>query len=140
MRTSAEIDNFLSSRWGIISTLPDDAYSLPSRHWVEWDFSRALFSVLSQLGFSYTEEKSDCDDFARLSAAYAALLHSKEGNKTGLAFGEFWYTRRDGGGHAINCYIVSDGGELALRFFEPQTQSELALTDEEILSCVFCRF
>jgi hypothetical protein len=141
MMTREELGEWLE-RMNIIVQLPDGGYSLPARDWIDGEFSSALGNLLGQLGFTYSSEKRDCDDFARMAASYAALLHSKMVPVSGLAFGEFWYTRSDlngGGGHAINCYVVREGGELGLHFFEPQTQQTINLTKDEIESCSFCR-
>jgi hypothetical protein len=141
MITSSQLGDFLENcQIGTWVNLPDTQYSLPAEDWLSGSFASGLGSLLGQLGFAWSAEKMDCDDFARFAASYAALLHSKSGNKTGLAFGEFWYTRADGQGHAINVAVIRSGsGELALRFFEPQTQSIVELTKEEIATCEFCR-
>lgn len=140
MITASELSNFLSSA-DISAELADSNYSLPDGDWINGEFANALHTFLSNLGISYEAEKSDCDDFARFAASYCGLLHSKMSHSTGIAFGEFWFTRDNGNGHAINVFVTRDANEkLTLRFFEPQTQSELHLSDEEINSCDYCRF
>lgn len=95
------------------------------------------------MGFVWTPESEDCDDFARFAAAYAGLLHVRSKVPTGLAFGEFAYLRsafNGGGGHAINAFVTREDGKLALNFFEPQNGQPLNLTPGEIESCVYCKF
>lgn len=142
MISSDQLSELLAnSDIGCIPNLPDTEYSLPTPEWISGPFARALGSLFAQLNFTWQPEKSDCDDFARFAAAYASLLHAQMGNKSGLAFGEFWYTRdSDGQGHAINVVVLRDrGGNLFLWFFEPQTQEFVPLTKKEINSCEFCR-
>lgn len=104
---------------------------------MSYNFSRGLSD--------YGDERNDCEDFARRCATYACDLHAgNTGQKTGLAFGEFYFTRDDGGGHAINVAVVaderaaglhSDSGAPKLLFFEPQTGKVISLTETERSSC-----
>lgn len=122
----------------------DAFYAHPSRAWVRGAFASALKTLLDGLEASvWTDSSNDCDDFARLSAAFASCLHNRtvgHERNTGLALGEFWYVRDAGGGHAINMAIVYQDGKPELMFFEPQTQQEVKLTEREVLSCVAYRF
>lgn len=141
MITRNELNDFLTNALPVWNELADDNYSLPTRDWIALEFSTCLKMLLDDLAFKWEPDRSDCDDFARLAAAYCCLLHSNTGADSGLAFGEFWFTRRDGQGHAINVFVTREiDGSLALNFFEPQTQQIIELTKEEIQSCDFCRF
>lgn len=131
--------------------LADADYSLPGANWIEIKFATALWSLFQTIGATkWTLEQFDCDDFARTAAAYASILHhrsarSNNRDRTGLAFGEFWYPHRTIGLHAINVAIVFDGVCSRVLFFEPQNvltgQNPLIqLNQEEKLKCKGYRF
>jgi hypothetical protein len=143
---AAELQAFYS-RLGVSSSfqMADENYSCPSLNWVEEIFAPSLSSLLSQLSADiWTPEDFDCDDFARMAAAYAGLLHHLTVGRekdTALAFGEFWYVRDIGGGHAINTTVVSGkNNEATAIFFEPQNSSIVNLSRTEIESCLGLRF
>jgi hypothetical protein len=119
----------------------DVEYNLPSKEWVLNEFSKSLSSCLNFLGAdTYKLENNDCDDFARLAACLAQILHHRTSPeiKTGLAIGEFWYRFDTGGGHAINFIIYLDTTPKIM-FYEPQTQKEVFLSETEKQSCSFWR-
>ena len=99
--------------------VPDREFALPTVEWLRSDFAWALQKFYGQFGIStWTPEQNDCDDFARGAAWFAAFLHHRmRRSEAGLLFGEYWYQKLNGGGHAINCTIVA-GGRVV--FFEPQ--------------------
>ena len=126
----------------------DADYSFPSEEWISGTFSKSWLTYNFSRGLEgYQPEKNDCEDFARRCASYACDLHAgNTGQQTGLAFGEFYFTRDDGGGHAINCAVVADerAAELhsadhsaapKLLFFEPQDGKVISLTETERSSC-----
>lgn len=122
----------------------DTIYSLPSIEYITNQFSQNLkgffFSLNSQ---GWKEQENDCDDFALGACFLMNFLHHNTVDKirnTGIAFGEFYYIREQGGGHAINVAIVKDNLEVKVVFYEPQTYSIVTLTQKEIESCVFWRF
>ncbi|MDX1951517.1 MAG: hypothetical protein SFY81_04995 [Verrucomicrobiota bacterium] len=124
----------------------DSQYALPTKRWLLNEFAVALRNWYFSLGLSgYTAGSNDCENFARGAAFYADLAHRNSSRKngvetTGLAFGEFWYRQRDGkGGHAINIAIVAEG-KPEIIFFEPQTQQQVPLIQQEIAPCIGYRF
>lgn len=121
--------------------ISDAEYNLPSKNWVLNEFSDSLVSCLKFLDVNdYKTENNDCDDFTRLAACLAQILHHRTSPeiKTGLAIGEFWYRFDSGGGHAINFIIYLDETPKIM-FFEPQTQKEVFLSETEKQSCSFWR-
>ena len=127
---------------------PDKDYSLTTKAWLVLPFARALRSFCESFNIgSWEAEINDCDDFSRTAAMFAQACHnhtSKEDptrQETALAFGEFFYTKDDGEGHAINVAIIrNDKGEHEAIFFEPQNQTVVELTQTEKESCAFFRF
>lgn len=117
-------------------------FSLPDRAWVANEFAASVLSVQHALGVTgWSEGSNDCDDFARLAAALAQVLHhrTRTGRKTGLAIGEFWYWKYDLSQHAIVFVIVREGDERVLLFWEPQTRQFVKLTNEEKSQCILYR-
>lgn len=120
----------------------DKNYVCPSRKWVK-NYYGWYWRICKQMNLSWSPDY-DCDDFARLAAAYAQIAHSTTkwngvGVKPeGLAFGEFFYKRKkDGEAHAINLVLVENA---EMSWWEPQTGRELKLNREEIVSCFYVRF
>ena len=65
----------------------------------------------------YIAEWFDCDDFSD-------SLHGQFTFDTyphGYAHGELWVIMPDGGGHAINCFLVKDGAKVKMVVVEPQS-------------------
>lgn len=123
----------------------DEKYSLPSESWIANEYSQALNSFLTSFKTSdYILEENDCDNFASMSFSFAQILHHntpQKTAKTSLAFGEFWYIRKEGGGHAINVFAVWDGeNKYRIVFYEPQLQKIVQLTREEIATVRYYRF
>ena len=102
--------------------LADDRYAVLSETDVTDRLAPNFTSLLSQLGFQYAEDRRDCDDFARLAAAWAGFLHGEQQRtppiQSGLAFGEVWCALK---AHAF-CFAVhgSDATKLVITFYEPQ--------------------
>jgi hypothetical protein len=140
---SNEVDSALSSLGVMVSGhIADAEYALPAKSSVEGMFSRNLWELLNTIkSASWTEEDNDCDNFADVASWFAQYLHHNTPNKlqkTGLAFGSFWYNKDDGsGGHAINFFLYRENGQAKVGFYEPQTQSIVRLSEGEIASCSF---
>lgn len=121
--------------------IADEAYSLPSPDAIRGEYSSALralqFYCRAQ---AWAEQSNDCDDFTRLAAALAQLMQNRTRQGTALAVGEFWYRRDAGGGHALLLFIIREGSERKLFFYEPQSCSEVKLSPQEITSCTAYRF
>jgi len=130
-----------------LSALPtiilDKSYSIPTKTWIEKDFSESFSKFTFGLGIKdkYLTDSLDCDDIAQGAAFCAKYLHWKETKvKRGLAFGEFHYNSSSVGPHAINIAIVSDAGKINVVFYEPQRRVLIELSDKERDSCAFIRF
>jgi len=138
--TAAELENLLMEN-GVtcMGHFADSSYNVTTQSFINGTFSEAWFRLMNGLGLSYKAESYDCDDFAKLAAAYAQILHGRTHRDSGLAFGEFWYSRGSGGKHAINVAVVY-GGKYELLFFEPQNCKQVRLSKQEIQSCQFVRF
>lgn len=127
---------------------PDKTYSLPTQDWLTGAFGEAFDKFLFEFEESaWRPEINDCDDFSRSAAFFAQLLHKRKSKndplrkETALAFGEFFYTKDSGEGHAINVAIIRNiKGEHEAVFFEPQNQTIVELTQTEKESCEFFRF
>lgn len=142
MITSPELRSFLRTK----NVLPnqeliaDAKYVLPAKSWIEVEFSRALERFYDALKVAYwLDESNDCDDFARGAAYFAQLLHARTRRYPGtaLAFGEFWYLQKSGGGHAINFFLYKDpDGALQVGYYEPQTRQVVELDPDETRYCL----
>lgn len=146
--TQAELIDFMSKRGAMPMAFlaADSEYAHPTENWFYGSFASALKTLFFQLNLTlWKAEENDCDDFARLAAAFAQSLHARTKSKrpgTALAVGEFWYDRSSPDGpqaHAVNCAIVYDG-DYKLLFLEPQTQKRITLSQQEIASCSAYRF
>ena len=121
--------------------IADSNYSLCTQAWFSGVFASALRTLLFQMqSTSWRSESNDCDDFTRIGAAFAQMLHNRGGKHpdTSLAVGEFWYESQEGP-HAILVAVVNQGGHK-LFFLDPQDQQPKLLTYEEIASCSGYRF
>lgn len=116
----------------------DEFYFIPNFYWVKDEFSKSLESLKKTLKIStWWPENNDCDNFSCAARFLANLLNTNSTMKqAGLAFGEFYYITRQGGGHAINFFISKPDGELEVFFLEPQDGKIVTLTEEEKQSCL----
>lgn len=142
--TPDELESALDKA-GISFTHPnyyvDRMYVVPTLDWIETDFSEDLRKLQESMGvLGYEQEVNDCDDFARMSAAFAnARNRATSGHpKASLTVGEFWYTKDSGGAHAINVFVCDS--DLKIAFYEPQTRRVITITDAEKESCYYVRF
>ena len=116
-------------------SLADRAYVMPTRQWMLGPFADALRRLQFEFGVNkWTAEDNDCDDFSRLAAAFAQVLHvNTPGHPpaTALALGELWYVQDGGkGGHAIVFACCGTDPQDVL-FFEPQDGTEKTLSETE---------
>lgn len=120
-------------------SIADRSYAAVDQGFLASTFSADLGAWIFQLFGKYAAEVRDCDDFARFAAAVAQLWNSKTDGNGGnaLAFGEFWYVKDSGAGHAINIGLARDGEVV---FYEPQTQRIVELSESEKWSCTLIRF
>lgn len=119
----------------------DRRYALPTRGFIEGAFSSALWSFQKFFSIlNWREEAQDCDDFARIAAGFAQILHCLTPGRppaTALAVGELWYVRDSGDGHAINVALCG-GGPDDVVCYEPQTRKvvELSVTEKARVSLI----
>jgi hypothetical protein len=123
--------------------LSNPSYTIPEREWVTGPFATAFRDWAASQGLRYQKDEEDCKTFTRAAAFYAEVLHAKDPAAqpgTAIAVGEFWYISPQGG-HAVNVVLIQDASpqKYRLMFFEPQTQLEVKLTQQEIESCIMCR-
>jgi hypothetical protein len=117
----------------------DEQYAEPTLSYLQHEFSHALTANLTAQGLmGYDVESNDCDDFAVEAWALMRRCHSRTIKQEGyvrcsIAFGCWQYrpANSNGATHIINCAVIDNG----LVFYEPQTQSVIQLTDEEISTC-----
>jgi hypothetical protein len=121
-------------------SVADRSYAMPTRQFLTGAFAAALFSFLQFFNLlKWIEEAHDCDDFARLAAAFAQILHVLTPGRppaTALALGEFWYVQDSGGAHAINLAVIDE--EVVA--YEPQTRRVVQLSATEKRSGMHTRF
>lgn len=113
--------------------------------YIDASAARTFYGQLAQQTMAtlhgWRAEFSDCDKYSRLTQVLGQIAHTQQwpekGSKpAGLAIGVMNYTRSVGGAHSINFLVVKEPGKdvFALRFFEPQTASEINLNEREIKS------
>jgi len=112
----------------------DRRYALPTRNFLESAFSAALWSFQSFFDvLRWSEEANDCDDFARLAAAFGQILHYLTPGRppaTALAVGELWYVKDSGESHAINIALCGPTPDDVV-CYEPQTRRIVTLSEQE---------
>lgn len=118
--------------------LCDSTYGVPTFRWLSGPFWDWFWEYRTSLGLRVWNRRNDCDNFARAYCQAASDAHAltNGNNDEGLAVGEFWYRRENGGAHAIVCAFT----DLGRVFIEPQTGKQLTLSEPEIKSCFFARF
>jgi len=112
----------------------DRQYALPTRGFLTGAFSAALWSFQSFFNLlNWTEEANDCDDFGRVAAGFAQILHFLTPGRppaTALAVGELWYVQDSGENHAINVALCGPTPDDVV-CYEPQTRRVVTLSDTE---------
>jgi len=116
------------------TSIADRQYAMPTRNFLEGAFSSALWSFQAFFKtLDWTAEANDCDDFARIAAGFAQILHFLTPGRppaTALAVGELWYVKDTGEGHAINIALCgTDANDVVC--YEPQTRKVVLLTPTE---------
>lgn len=118
-----------------------DTFYLPvTKDFVFHNVAGATFNFFDVTGLPYRQGINDCDDYTLAGVVLARRAYYeiyRDFRPVSILFGEFHYIRRDGVNHAINCFITP---QRTLLFFEPQSNSLVSLTKEEIMSCTFWRF
>lgn len=140
MITAQELSEFVYLKLGSAPTVCDSVYSVPSREWVEQNFAKSLdANLIAAQVANYQTNSWDCDKFAFYAFALARLSHARTMRGTGLTFGVCMYHSTDAGPHCINFFVTrkDKGSPLELSFWEPQTQSTVTLTANEIASVWF---
>lgn len=119
---------------GSRNSIVDRRYALPTKGFIEGAFSKALWSFQSFFAIlRWTEEANDCDDFARIAAGFAQILHFLTPGRppaTALAVGELWYVKDNGENHAINIALCGPTPADVI-CYEPQTRQIVTLSETE---------
>lgn len=113
----------------------DQTYHLPTKEWVQNYFFTLLKKEISNK--KYKLEAFDCDNYSLLANNLASKLGYTLNHQ--LAFGEFFYTKDTGQGHAINFFLCLENRDIKPIFFEPQTGQFIKLSEKEIVSCTYWR-
>lgn len=139
LRNAIEAAGYGANNW----SLADRRYAMPTRGFISGAFSAALWSFQSFFNIlNWVEEAMDCDDFARIAAGFAQILHFLTPNRppqSALAVGELWYQRDSGEGHAINLCVCGLNPEDVVAY-EPQTRQIVTLNEGEKLLASMIRF
>jgi hypothetical protein len=121
----------------------DDNYELLEPSWITRDLSISVNAALAHA--EYRLDRFDCNKFALIAAAVAALCNGRTDNKGALAFGTLSYFKLDQQGspiaaHCINVAVHQLNKRLVTKFYEPQPDAlgiclrEIELTVDEQLS------
>lgn len=118
----------------------DEFYAIPTREWIENEFSESLKMISRELGVdTYSREANDCDDFARFAASWAQMLNQRTRREyaAALGFGVFSYYTSKGGLHGINIVMLNnDEDQVEPFFYKPQITRFIELTDSEKYLCI----
>lgn len=124
--------------------IPESLYVCVSESWIKTDFAESFGRYLQIIKEAVPSPTTwDCHNFAEAAKTWADALYDSTPNKPkGAALGclEFWYNRDIGGGHAINGFLVKDGKNLKIVFFEPQTRQVVLLSKKELDNCLFYKY
>lgn len=132
----------LVPKFGMITG--DTVYMLPSEKWFREKFPNILWNFQKDMKATFwVAEENDCDNFAKLAAGFAQVLHHNTKEKipkTSVAIGEFhYYSESLKTMHAINFALVrGEDKKPKILFLEPQRCKIINLTDYEINSCRNC--
>lgn len=139
--SNAQIVNFITHtnqiKPIIYSYTSSEYYSLPTSDWVNNKFTPYYQNFLFKNNLRmYREGKNDCGKFTThaLSCAYVLFDSENVGNESSLAIGEFVYFTNLIK-HSIIVFVVDDNGYRKLKFYEPQIQQFIELTDEQKKVC-----
>lgn len=137
--TEIGVPSEVTNPYGVLA---DANYMMPTIEWFQYKFVPAWNGLLKFMELSqYVPEAFDCDDYARLCAAFAGILNARTvlqqnlGPRS-LALGEFWY-RPPSGGHAMNFFLHKLDGVIKVQFFEPQAGVWFRQPTKEDLKTVF---
>lgn len=132
MITNEQLCEFFANEGLLQERTLDRNYSLVDESFIEV-FAKDFHSLLYQLNLlMYAKDSNDCDKFAYLAWSYARLCHGRMKTGTGLGMGVVLYQPDNSEqGHAINVWILRVNGKLIYKFWEPQTQKEVSLSQNE---------
>ena len=124
---------------------PDANYCMFSEEFILDEGYKNFKKWLFKRGILGWRDTFDCDNYAEAFRVYLQILHTKamqkENNlskKQSVAFGVIWFTRDQGGGHAINIFITKDEeGLVYVKYIEPQTGEIVHLSQKEKESIFF---
>lgn len=119
------------------SFISDDYKTLVDQEWIEKVFIPAFWDAKQKDGISYRSERADCDDFALFALNVARKLPV---GKYSPSIGLYSFIRDDGQSHAINIFLLRDGENIKIVYFEPQADKIVTLTETERNNCKFYYF
>lgn len=120
----------------------DKFYECTTEDYIKNDYSVLFNKFLFDFKQSqYSASNNDCDKFSLSNLFFSNNLYSNAKHKSNhsLAVGEFGYTRWDGINHDICFYLVKDGGNISIFFYDPEIKKIVTLTDTELKSCFYWR-
>ncbi len=146
--SGGEVESFIHETNEIYTatcnTVEDRTYVFPTREWISGSFAESYKDFLKAVSNTkWTQETFDCDNFSGAAKIWAEILHSSTPNKsveTALAIGKWAYIRDDGQAHSINVFIVFEDNRYKLVFFEPQLQSIVLLSTNELKNTLYFNF
>lgn len=124
---------------GVDAVFFDDMFAQVDKHWIETVLKDSFNDFRARYKIAYNTQAFDCENFSRLYANWADILHSRTPGHpvSGIAIGTFAFTRDDGLNHAINIAICNNGEVV---FIEPQSGNIIQLSDNEKWNALDCRF
>lgn len=104
-----------------------------------WEFYRAKgYGVMDSNGTvsQYSLDTNNCFDFAEDARYYMRELERGAKVPGHIAWGRAIYYTDAGTRHAVNTFLILDSKkDLKVKFFEPQTQRIVVLSEKELRDC-----
>ncbi len=143
--TASDVQDIMDMNSMVFTSDPwvlDELFVLPTKAWIEGEFSRGLKQYLANLkSLKYKKIVNDCDNFALNAWVFARACHvstdfeSREGSlpNAGIAFGVFVYSPSQTGPRHMRNFVICEN--RTLWFYEPQIRGIAVMTDEEKWEC-----
>lgn len=135
-----DIKGYLRNNFGIdppTIVFADSLYTCPTPQWFFGEFAAKLEDFwrgarprVPWWQGLFRRDTWDCDDYARMAAVVAQILHRESGEPGARAVGEFWYYRKANPAdeHAI---VIGVFSPTDIGFLEPQTRTRSRLRPDE---------